>query len=110
MTTHNFNDIDELEFDSDQPTNDDNVYTYTITDADIGTRLDKIATDCFDGFSRVQIQGFIDDGSLLVNGSPQKSKYRVKSGDTLTLTAVLDNHSEDLLKISRLTLFIKMMT
>lgn len=96
MTTHNFNDIDELEFDSDQPTNDDNVYTYTITDADIGTRLDKIATDCFDGFSRVQIQGFIDDGSLLVNGSPQKSKYRVKSGDTLTLTAVLDNHSEDL--------------
>lgn len=96
MTTHNFNDIDELEFDSDQPTNDDNVYTYTITNADIGTRLDKIATDCFDGFSRVQIQGFIDDGSLLVNGSPQKSKYRVKSGDTLTLTAVLDNHSEDL--------------
>lgn len=44
----------------------------------------------------MQIQGFIDDGSLLVNGSPQKSKYRVKSGDTLTLTAVLDNHSEDL--------------
>lgn len=62
----------------------------------IGTRLDKLCTDVFDGFSRAQIQGFIDDGSLVVNGMPQKSKYRVKSGDVLTLTALPDNHSEDL--------------
>lgn len=69
---------------------------HQVNNDQIGTRLDKLCTDVFDGFSRAQIQGFIDDGSLTVNGMPQKSKYRVKSGDTLTLKAVLDNHSEDL--------------
>ena len=93
-TDNNFEDIDDI--DNDSQASDDNVHTYTIGDNVIGVRLDKIATDCFDGFSRVQIQGFIDDGSLLVNSMPQKSKYRVKLGDVLTLKAVLDNHSEDL--------------
>lgn len=69
---------------------------YTVCEREIGTRLDKIATDVFDGFSRVQIQGFIDDESLLVNDAPQKSKYRVKLGDILTLSAMLDHHGEDL--------------
>lgn len=82
------------EFDDLEQSGD--VYTHTIDDDKIGTRLDKIATECFDGFSRVQIQGFIDDGSLLVNGVPQKSKYRVKAADVLTLTATPENHSEDL--------------
>lgn len=94
-----FSDIDssdDIDIDHEGQNSSAHVYTHTIDETDIGTRLDKIATERFDGFSRVQIQGFIDDGSLTVNGMPQKSKYRVKSGDTLTLKAVLDNHSEDL--------------
>lgn len=75
---------------------DDIVHCHTVGEHETGTRLDKIATDVFDGFSRVQIQGFIDDKSLLVNDTPQKSKYRVKAGDVLTLTATLKNHGEDL--------------
>ncbi|TWV81578.1 RluA family pseudouridine synthase [Moraxella sp. VT-16-12] len=87
---------DDIDIDHDGQNSSAHVYTHTTDETDIGTRLDKIATERFDGFSRVQIQGFIDDGSLTVNGMPQKSKYRVKSGDVLTLKAVLDNHSEDL--------------
>lgn len=71
-------------------------HRYCVDENSIGVRLDKIATEVFHGFSRVQIQGFIDEGQLLVNGTPQKSKYRVKTGDELTLTATLANHSEDL--------------
>lgn len=94
-----FSDIDssdDIDIDHEGQNSPAYVCAYTTDDTDIGTRLDKIATERFDGFSRVQIQGFIDDGSLTVNGMPQKSKYRVKSGDVLTLKAVLDNHSEDL--------------
>lgn len=75
---------------------DDIEHCHTVCEHETGTRLDKIATEVFDGFSRVQIQGFIDDDSLLVNDAPQKSKYRVKAGDVLTLTATLSNHGEDL--------------
>lgn len=76
-------------------TEHDQASSHTISESQAGTRLDKIATELFDGFSRVQIQGFIDEGHLLVSGIPQKNKYRVKAGDLLTLTAVLDNHSDD---------------
>lgn len=70
--------------------------THTVGEHEIGTRLDKVATDVFEGFSRAQIQGFIDDASLQVNDAPQKSKYRVKAGDVLTLLARLNAHGEDL--------------
>lgn len=89
------------EFDSFEPdeivnTAQTTEYHHHVDEGEIGVRLDKIATDVFRGFSRVQIQGFIDEGQLLVNGTPQKSKYRVRAGDELTLTATLTNHSEDL--------------
>lgn len=71
-------------------------HRHVITEQEVGIRLDKIATDVFCDFSRAQIQGFIDEGSLLVHGTPQKSKYRVKVGDELTLTAILEHHGEDL--------------
>lgn len=92
LSSLNDNDDEFAETDSPNPL----TQSYIVGESDIGTRLDKIATDVFDGFSRVQIQGFIDDESLLVNDTPQKSKYRVKLGDVLTLSATLDNHSEDL--------------
>lgn len=71
-------------------------HRHLIDETQIGIRLDKIASHVFLGFSRVQIQGFIDDGSLLVNGKSQKNKYAVKAGDELTLTATLTSHGEDL--------------
>ncbi|WP_066799809.1 RluA family pseudouridine synthase [Moraxella oblonga] len=80
---------EDIEFESVQ-------LSHLVNEQQIGIRLDKIATDVFDGFSRVQIQGFIDHGELLVNGMPQKNKYAVKLGDELTLMTTLTNHGEDL--------------
>lgn len=62
----------------------------------VGMRLDKWCAKSFDNLSRSQVQGFIEDGALLVNDLPQKAKYTLKQGDVVTLCAVLANHGEDL--------------
>ena len=69
---------------------------YQVRDEDVGIRLDKLAADVFEGFSRVQVQAMIDLGELTVNGQVQKPKYRVKQCDTLMLDTVLLEHGEDL--------------
>ncbi len=74
----------------------DQTHRHVVNEQEVGTRLDKIATDVFDGFSRVQIQAFIDKGDLRVDDMPQKSKYRVRVGEVLTLTTILEHHGEDL--------------
>ncbi len=87
-------------FDADDVTTDgqadSTVQSYTVQASDVGVRLDKLASTVFDGFSRANIQKFIENGELLVNGAIVKPKYAVKAGDELILTAVLENHSEDL--------------
>ncbi|UNU73399.1 RluA family pseudouridine synthase [Moraxella nasovis] len=70
--------------------------SYQVLDKDVGTRLDKMASLAFDGFSRVQLQGYINDGSLLVNQATQKPKYAVRQGDVLSLLAAFEDHSNDL--------------
>lgn len=72
------------------------VLSHVVTADESGLRLDKLATTVFAEFSRVQVQGFIENGELLVNQTPQKPKYRAKAGDVLDLQAVLEDHSADL--------------
>ena len=69
--------------------------THTVTEDQSGLRIDKVASLAFKDFSRVQIQGWITDGSLLYNGSVQKPKVRVKADDVLHLSTTLEQHSED---------------
>ena len=69
--------------------------THTVTEDESGLRIDKVASQIFKDFSRVQIQGWITDGSLLYNGSVQKPKVRVKADDVLHLSTTLEQHSED---------------
>ena len=69
--------------------------THTVIEDEAGLRIDKIASKIFTDFSRVQLQGWIGDGSLLYNGTVQKPKIRVKAGDVLHLTTTLEQHSED---------------
>ncbi|MDN5801802.1 MAG: RluA family pseudouridine synthase [Psychrobacter sp.] len=69
--------------------------THTATEDEAGLRIDKLASKAFTDFSRVQLQGWINDGSLLYNGSVQKPKVRVKAGDVLHLSTTLEQHSED---------------
>lgn len=68
--------------------------THTVSDGEIGTRLDKLASVVFTDFSRATLQKYIENGELLVNGEMVKPKYAVKLGDDLTLTAKLVNHSD----------------
>ncbi len=89
-------DMDDDTADDQDADSYDGERTYTVQASDIGVRLDKLGSTVFDGFSRANIQKFIDNGELLVNGMIVKPKYAVKSGDVLTLTASLENHSEDL--------------
>lgn len=70
--------------------------SHVVTADEAGLRLDKLSAMAFADFSRVQLQGFIDNGELLVNQAAQKPKYRVKAGDVLELQAVLEDHSADL--------------
>jgi len=48
-------------------------------------RLDKFLTDRITGASRNRIQLSADAGNIEVNGSPQKSSYKVKPGDVVTI-------------------------
>lgn len=69
---------------------------HTVTEAESGMRIDKLASDVFTDFSRAQLQGWLSDGSLLCNDVAQKPKYRVKPDDVLHLSTTLQQHSEDL--------------
>ncbi|MGP5554223.1 RluA family pseudouridine synthase [Psychrobacter celer] len=69
--------------------------SHTVTEDEAGLRIDKLASQVFTDFSRVQLQGWISDGSLLHNGQVQKPKVRVKAEDVLHLSTTLQQHSED---------------
>ncbi|MGP5103809.1 RluA family pseudouridine synthase [Psychrobacter celer] len=88
--------IDDSE-DDDAPAADQAVVnvTHTVTEDEAGLRIDKLASQVFTDFSRVQLQGWISDGSLLHNGQVQKPKVRVKAEDVLHLSTTLQQHSED---------------
>ena len=48
-------------------------------------RLDKFLLAHLPGYSRAQIQRFIRDGYALVDGAPQKTGYKFKGGEVVTL-------------------------
>lgn len=48
-------------------------------------RLDKFLLAHLPGYSRAQIQRFIRDGHALVDGAPQKTGYKFKGGEVVTL-------------------------
>ena len=55
------------------------------------SRLDQAATEVFEDFSRSQIQRWIQQGNLLVNGESLRSKDKVHNGDELSLEPVFEN-------------------
>lgn len=69
---------------------------HTVQADQAGQRIDKLASVVFTDFSRAQLAGWINDGKLLVDGVSQKPKYRVKTGQKLTLQVQLEQHGEDL--------------
>ena len=55
------------------------------------SRLDQAATLLFKDYSRSQIQRWILQGNLLVNGEILKAKDKVHTGDEISLDPVFEN-------------------
>ena len=58
-----------------------------------GYRLDQVAAEAFNDFSRARLQQWIKSGHLLVNGARRKPKDKLLGGETLVLSLVVQ--SED---------------
>ncbi len=48
-------------------------------------RLDQFVLGCLEGWSRAQVQSLIRDGRVKVNGKVEKSGYKCKGGETVTV-------------------------
>ncbi len=61
--------------------------TIPIEHADL--RLDQALAKLLPDYSRTQIKEWIDAGSILVDGKPQKAKLKVQGGEQISITAHL---------------------
>lgn len=57
--------------------------TITVEEEESGIRIDKYLSNSFSDVSRSRFQKMIEDGFVLVNGSPIKNKYEIKPGDEI---------------------------
>ncbi|TGB04987.1 RluA family pseudouridine synthase [Halobacillus salinus] len=57
---------------------------YIVEEQDQSKRIDKLLSDALDDVSRSQIQGWLKDNIVKVNGSSVKSNYKVQEGDEIT--------------------------
>ncbi|WP_111658178.1 23S rRNA pseudouridine(1911/1915/1917) synthase RluD [Isoalcanivorax indicus] len=60
-----------------------------------GQRLDQVAADLFDRFSRSRLQQWIKGGALTVNGHTARPKDKLIGSETLTIDAELEAEVED---------------
>ena len=62
----------------------DKKFTFTIQEEK--GRVDKVLTTFLPEYSRSQVQEWIAEGDVLLNGEMVKANYKVQSGDKITLT------------------------
>ena len=55
-----------------------------------GKRVDQVAAELFDEFSRAQLSRWLKEGALLLDGRAVAAKTRVRGDETLTLNAELE--------------------
>ncbi|MEL7588347.1 MAG: RluA family pseudouridine synthase [Prolixibacteraceae bacterium] len=60
-------------------------YRFTVDPGQSQLRIDKFLVNRIDHVSRNRIQQAADAGSILVNGKPEKSNYKVKPGDEVAI-------------------------
>jgi len=56
--------------------------------SDIGKRLDAFLSEKVDGWSRSRLRRLIDDGDVLVNGSPAKPSYKLREKDEVEVELI----------------------
>jgi len=75
-------------------------YTYKILEEQKGERIDKALTTLEADWTRSQIQIWLKEGSVLVNGEPVKTNYKVRVNDVINVSVPeaeeLDIVAEDL--------------
>ncbi|MET3728811.1 23S rRNA pseudouridine1911/1915/1917 synthase [Fictibacillus halophilus] len=62
-----------------------NKFEYTVTPEQAGNRIDKVLSDVQDDWSRSQIQNWIKDKIVLLEGKPVKSNYKCATGDAIEI-------------------------
>ena len=63
----------------------------------VSERLDKVAAQLCPEFSRSALEKLIVHGQITVNGQPAKTKYKLKVGDTISITTTqLDRAHDDI--------------
>ncbi len=60
-------------------------YDWTVDPADAGERIDKYITLQSEDWSRSQVQAWVKEGRVTVNGEPVKNNYKVAADDEVTL-------------------------
>ena len=60
--------------------------TFEVLNEQEGERLDKYLSDIYPELSRSFFQKLIKENNILVNGSNQKSNYRLKTDDIVEIT------------------------
>lgn len=60
-------------------------YDWTVEPADAGERIDKFITMQAEEWSRSQVQLWVKEGRVTVNGEPVKNNYKVAADDEITL-------------------------
>jgi 23S rRNA pseudouridine1911/1915/1917 synthase len=61
-----------------------------------GERLDKFLSQVLPQHSRSKLTKLIDEGGVLVNGKPEKSSYKLRTGDTIELEEPTETEVHDL--------------
>lgn len=85
--------IEDIEEDDEQE--EGGVYEHYRLNVDAGqksVRIDKFLSNRIDNASRSRIQAAADAGSILVNGSPVKSNYKVKPNDDIQIVMDYPRH------------------
>lgn len=69
--------------------------TKTLPIASMGQRLDKVLAEVFPQYSRSQLQTWLKDGHLLVDGKTMDGKRKVNGNEVITLTPEIKEVLED---------------
>ncbi len=59
------------------------ILNFTITDSEVGKRLDAFLAEHIEGWSRSRLQRLIDDGDVLVNQTTAKPSYKLRENDDI---------------------------
>ncbi|MTD30314.1 RluA family pseudouridine synthase [Planomicrobium sp. YIM 101495] len=60
-------------------------FLFTVTEETAGDRIDKVLSAEEEGWSRSQIQGWVKEGAIRVNGETVKPNYKTKQGDEIVV-------------------------